>query len=216
MRLFCLVFCCLVVCLLLPARGEIIDRLAVAVGNQVITELQIDEELRVTAMLNHEPLIRGLEQRRTAADRLVEQLLIKLEMQLSHYTLPDAGEVDKYYQQIEEGSGGQAGLDKTLRSLNLTAEILRSHLELQLTELKFIEVRFRPDVTVSDADVEAAYQRQVAAWKQAHTGQPPTLEVSREPLYAMLREARTDAALTAWLGESRKRVMIVYLDKALE
>jgi hypothetical protein len=211
MRVFCLV-----VCLLLPVRGEIIDRLAVAVGNQVITELQIDEELRVTAMLNHEPVVRSLEQRRAAADRLVEQLLITLEMQLSHYTLPDVSEVDKYYQQIEETSGGAAELDKTLHSFSLTPAILHGHLELQLTELKFIELRFRPDVTVSDADVEAAYRRQVAAWKQTHTGQPPTLEVSREPLYAMLMEERTDAALNTWLADSRKRLMIVYLDKTLE
>jgi hypothetical protein len=160
--------------------------------------------------------VRSLEERREAADRLVEQLLIKLEMQLSRYALPDTGEVDKYYQQIEEANGGAAELDKTLRSFNLTPETLRSHLELQLTELKFIGVRFRPDITVSDADVEAAYQRQVSVWKQTHTGQPPTLEVSRGPLYSMLMEERTDAALNNWLAESRKRVTIVYLDKTLE
>jgi hypothetical protein len=207
---------CLVVCLLLPAHAEIIDRLAITVGNQIITELQLDEELRVTAMLNHKPVVRSLEERRAAADRLVEQLLIKLEMQLSRYTLPDAAEVDKYYQQIEEANGNAAEFDKTLRSFNLTPQVLRSHLELQLTELKFIEVRFRPDVSVSDSDVEAAYQRQVASWGQSHDGQPPTLEVSREPLRMMLVEERTDAALNTWLGESRKRVRLIYLDKTLE
>jgi hypothetical protein len=211
MRVFCLI-----ACLLFPAHGEIIDRLAITVGNEVITELQIDEELRVIAMLNHEPVVRSLDARREAADRLVEQLLIKLEMELSRYTLPDASEVDKYYLQIEEANGGAAEIAKTLRSFNLTTEILRSHLELQLTELKFIEVRFRPDVTVSDADVEAAYQRRIAAWKETHTGTPPSLDVSRDSLHAMLVEERTDAALNTWLAESRKRVRIIYLDKALE
>lgn len=197
-------------------KSEVIDRLAIAVGNQVITELQLDEELRVTAMLNHKPVVRSLEERREAADRLVEQLLIKLEMQLSRYALPDAREVDSYYQQIEEASGGAAELSKTLNSFHLTASVLRSHLELQLTELQFIGVRFRPDVTVSDGDVEAAYQRQVETWRKSHTGQPPTIEASREPLRAMLVEERTDAALNAWLGESRKRVALIYFDKALE
>jgi hypothetical protein len=206
----------LFVCLAVLLKGEVIDRLAIAVGNQVITELQLDEELRVTAMLNHKPVVRSLEERRDAADRLVEQLLIKLEMQLSRYALPDAGEVDKYYQQIEEISGGAAELNKTLDSFHLTAAVLRSHLELQLTELKFIEVRFRPDVNVSDGDVEAAYQRQVEAWRKSHTGQPPTIAASREPLRVMLVEERTDAALNTWLGESRKRVALIYFDKALE
>ena len=182
----------------------------------MITQLQLDEELRVTALLNHKPVVRSLEARREAADRLVEQLLIKSEMQLSRYSLPDTGEVDRYYRQIEDANGGAAELDQALRSYNLTAKVLRNHLELQLTELKFIEFRFRPDVTVSDADIESAYQRQVAAWKQSHSGQPPTLEVSREPLRVMLVEEHTDAALNTWLGESRKRVTLIYFDKTLE
>jgi hypothetical protein len=211
MRLFSLL-----ICLWLPARAEIIDRLAIAVGYQTITQLQIDEELRVTAMLNHLPVVRSLEERRDAADRLVEQLLIKLEMDLSHYPLPDAADVDKYLRQIVESSGGASVFDKTLAGFNLTAETLRRHLELQLTELRFIDFRFRPESVVSDGDVEAAYQRQVTTWKQTHTGQPPSLDASRVPLRAMLAEEHTDAALSAWLAESRKRVSILYFDKTLE
>ena len=206
----------LVLCLILPARGEIIDRLAVAVGNQVITQLQIDEELRVTAMLNHKPVVRGLEERRDAADRLVEQLLIKTEMDLSRYPLPGSADVDKYLQQIEEAGGGATEFEKTLSSFHLTMETVRRHLELQLMELRFIDFRFRPDTVVTDGDVERAYQRQAAAWKQSHSGPAPGLEASREPLRAMLTEEHTDAALETWLGESRKRVDIIYFDKTLE
>jgi hypothetical protein len=207
----------LFVCMALCARAEIIDRLAIAVGFQIITELQIDEELRVTAMLNHKAVERGLEERRDAADRLVEQLLIKQEMDLSHYPLPGAGDVDKYLQQIVDASGGAAEFDKSLASYDLTAETLRRHLELQLTVLRFIDFRFRPEIAVSDSDVKAAYGRQVAAWKQSHAATPPpSLEASREPLRAMLGEEHTDAALNIWLGETRKRVSIIYFDKMLE
>ena len=206
----------LIVCLLLPVRAEIIDRLAIAVGRQIVTELQLDEELRVTALLNHKPVVRTLEERRDAADRLVEQLLVKLEMELSRYPSPGSADVDKYLQQIVESSGGAAEFDKALHSFDLTVETLRQHLELQLIELRFIDFRFRPDASVSDTDVEAAYQRQIVEWKQTHSGTPPTLDASREPLRAMLVEERTDAALNTWLGESRKRVAIIYFDKTLE
>jgi hypothetical protein len=209
-------FLSVIVCLLLPACAEIIDRLAIAVGNQVITELQIDEELRVTAMLNHKPIVRSLEERRDASDRLVEQLLIKQEMDLSRYPLPGSADVDKYLQQIIDSNGGAAQFAKTLSSFSLTMETMRRHLELQLMELRFIDFRFRPDAVVSDSDVEAAYQRQVVAWKESHNGEPPNFEVSREPLRAMLAEEHTDAALNTWLGESRKRVDIIYFDRALE
>jgi len=211
MRCFSLIFC-----LLLPAHAEIIDRLAIAVGRNIVTELQLDEELRVTALLNHRPVVRTLEERRDAADRLVEQLLVKLEMELSRYPLPGSTDVDKYLQQIVESSGGTAEFDKALHGFDLTVDTVRQHLELQLTELRFISFRFRPDASVSDTDVEAAYGRQIAEWTRSHSGAPPTLQASREPLRAMLVEERTDAALNTWLGESRKRVTIIYFDKALE
>lgn len=208
---------CVFLYLMLPLmRAEVIDRLAVTVGNRVITQLQIDEELRVTAMLNHEPVVRSLETRRDAADRLVEQLLIKFEMELSRYELPDSGDVDKYYQQIEEANGGAAEFEKALAAFNLTRDSLRGHLELQLTELKFIDVRFRPDANVTDAEIETAYQSKIAIWKKTHTGTPPTLDASRESLRAMLVEEHTDSALNTWLAESRKRVRLIYLDKALQ
>jgi hypothetical protein len=206
----------IVFCLLVPAQGEIIDRLAVAVGNQIITQLQLDEELRVTAMINHKPIVRSLEERQDAADRLVEQLLVKLDMDLSRYPMPGDEDVDKYQQQSVEAGGGPAEFENNLRAYNLTVDTLRRHLRLQLTELRFIDYRFRPDASVSDAELEAAYQRQVAAWKQSHNGQLPTFEVSREPLRAMLLEEHTDAALSTWLSESRKRVTLIYFDKTLE
>jgi parvulin-like peptidyl-prolyl isomerase len=213
MRTHCLIVFCF--CALI-ARAEIIDRLAVAVGNQIITELQIDEELRVTAMLNRKAVVRSLEERRDSADRLVEQLLIKQEMDLSRYPLPGSTDVDKYLQQIVDSSGGTADFDKMLAGYNLTVETMRRHLELQLMELRFIDFRFRPDTVVSDSDVEAAYRRQVAGWNASHSGPPPTFEAAREALRAVLVEEQTDAALNTWLGESRKRVNIVYFDNSLE
>jgi hypothetical protein len=198
------------------APGKIVDRLAVAVGSQVITQLQLDEELRVAAMLNHKPLERTLDERRGAADRMVQQLLIKLEMEVSRYPLPAVGDVDKYLQQIIDSNGGADEFERTLQESRLNVETVRRHLELQLTELRFIDYRFRPDATISDGELEAAYRRQVADWKRAHTGEPPTFETSREPLRAMLVEERTDAALNTWLAESRKRVTLIYFDTTLE
>ena len=65
-------------------------------GRQVITELQLDEEIRVTDFLNKEPIIRDTTARRAAADRLVQQLLIRREMDVSRYPLPTDAEVDKF------------------------------------------------------------------------------------------------------------------------
>ncbi len=70
--------------------AEIIDRIVITVGNQVITQSQVDDEIRVTAFLNHEKVDLSAAARKQAASRLIEQALIKREMDLSRYPLPGA------------------------------------------------------------------------------------------------------------------------------
>jgi hypothetical protein len=135
----------LFVCLLLPARAEVLDRIAMVVGRTVVTELQIDEELRVTAFLNNKPLVRDSGARRAASRRLIEQLLVQREMKLSHYPTPDPASVDKYVAQVRAALSDYKDFDAALRQYALTPEILRQHLQLQLATLQFIEFRFRPD-----------------------------------------------------------------------
>jgi hypothetical protein len=201
----------LAACLLLPLEAGIVDRLAVIVGQQTITQLQLDEEIRVTALLNHGPIMRDVETRRAAADRLVEQLLIRREMEQSRYPLPDEQDVILYVEQIRRQNGGSTGFGKTLSTYELSESTLRQHLESQLVALRFVEYRFRPDAAISDEDIETAYRH-----KAEDSNTKPTLEASREPIRAELTEARTDAALSAWLAERRRQVNIVYLDKSLQ
>ena len=195
---------CLITCVVLPLSAAIVDRLAVTIGQQTITQLQLDEEIRVTALLNRRPVARDVETRRAAADRLVGQLLIRREMEQSRYPLPDQQDVDLYLEQIRAQNGGEAGLAKALATYNLTESTLRQHLEVQLVTLRFIEYRFRPDAAVSDEEIEAAYKGEAAK------------NATRESIRTTLTEARTDAALNAWLAESRRQVNIVYLDKTLQ
>jgi len=51
---------------------EIIDKIVITVANQVITQSQIDDEIRVTAFLNREKVDLSAEARKQAAARLVE------------------------------------------------------------------------------------------------------------------------------------------------
>jgi hypothetical protein len=207
----------LILCVLLPLRAEILDRIAITVGRQVITELQLDEELRVTAFLNHQPMARNPEARRAAADRLIQQLLVRREMELSHYPLPEAAAIDKIFEQVRNAVPLATDFKAELRKYDLTESVLREHLTTQLMTLQFIELRFRPELGVSPTDIENYYQRQLLTWKAEHPGQrAPTLADSKELIRKTLAEQRTDEALDAWLEARRKQDSIVYLDRSLE
>jgi hypothetical protein len=67
--------------LLTGAHAEVIDRIAVTLDNQVITQSEILLEIRLTAFLNGDSLDFSTESRKKAADRLVEQKLIRKEME---------------------------------------------------------------------------------------------------------------------------------------
>lgn len=204
----------LLLSVLLSAR--VLDRIAIVVDRQVITETQLQEELQVTAFLNRQPVDTGVEARRAAADRLVEQELVGREMRLSQYPLPSEDDVNELLEAQRRQFGGAALFDKELERYGLDAGILRRHLRFQLMTLRFIEFRFRPDVQITDADITRYYEHQMQTWKQSHSGPQPGIEESRASIEKALSDQRVDYALSSWLEETRKQVDIVYLDKDLE
>lgn len=212
--MYCLLLCVLS---LVTLSGAIVDRIAITVDHQVITELQIDEELRVTAFQNHAPLSSDLNARRAAADRIVAQLLVIREMQLSHYLAPEAPQVDQYLDQIRKSYSSFTAYQQALREYQITEQILKQHLANQLATLSFIEIRFRPNLDVPDSEVESFYNREIATWRTDHPGiPPPSFDAARPAILKTLTEEHTDRILDTWLEEARKQVNIIYLDKALQ
>ncbi len=193
-----LCFCCAA----LLCSAEIIDRIAISAGNQVITESQIQEEIRVTAFQNRQKPDYGAGQRTAAGERLIEQTLVKREMELSHYPLPEPQESAALENRIT---------DKELADAGLTRDELTRHLVWQLTLLRFIEYRFKPSVQIPESAIRDYYDNKIKVQEPT-----PTLEESRVRIEAILTEERADAALDRWLAETRKQIRIVYHPEAFQ
>lgn len=196
-------------------RAEIIDRIVATVGHEVITQAQVNEELRVTAFINRALVDNSAEAQRKATDRLVEQALVRREMELSRYPLPKPAEVEAYRAEIVKRYGGENAFRTALEHYGLSADIVNAHLLLQLTMLRFLDFRFRPEIDVSNRDVEDAYQLRVDEWKRSNTGAPPTLDSLRETLEKQIYEERINSAFSRWMEETRKQVSVNYLDAGL-
>ncbi len=195
------------------AAAEIIDRIAISVANQVITESQIDTEVRATEFLNGEKLDLGAGEKKKAADRLIEQALVKREMDLSHYPLPELSDANPQLQMLKEGYPSETQFLAAIRAYGISQDELRQRLWWQITVLRFVEYRFRPGIQVQDADVEAYYKKQVA---KESAKAIPSLEEARSQIAEALTEQRIDEALDHWLQEVRMQVTIRYLDEALQ
>jgi len=209
------VFCILLpaLCILLPA--EIIDRIVITVANQVITQSQINDEIRVTAFLNREPADFSADARKQAAGRLIEQALIKREMDLSHYPLPEIGDAGESLQSLKATYSSETDFQNALQASGITVDELTRRLWWQLTLLRFIDYRFRPGIQIPAPDVQAYYRQQVSEWEQKGTNPIPTLEESRDQIEEILTQKRIDQALEQWIKDTRNQVTIAYLDPEL-
>jgi hypothetical protein len=195
--------------------GEIIDRIAIAVANQVITESQIDEDIRVTAFLNRETADLTLAAKREAAGRLIEQALVKREMDLSRYPVPELSAADASLEKLKAMYPSEADFNAALESYGVTLDDLKRRLRWQLTFLRFIDYRFRPGIRIPAADVQAYYRQQISQWQQKGTNPIPTLEASRDQIEEILTQQRIDQALDQWIGDTKKQIAINYLDSTL-
>jgi parvulin-like peptidyl-prolyl isomerase len=141
------------------AHAEIIDRIAVSVGNSVITASDLDREVRVTALLNSMPPDFTPASKRATAERLIEQKLIRREIELSRYPTPDAATVEPV---LEESRKTHFKSDddfrRALAEYGITEQDVKDQLLWQLTLLRFIEVRFRPGIQATDQDIRDYFE----------------------------------------------------------
>jgi peptidyl-prolyl cis-trans isomerase SurA len=209
-------FCALSAGFRILLSAEIIDRIAISVGNQVITEGQIDLEVRVTAFLNREELVLSPGQRKKAADRLIEQTLIRRDMAFSHYPLPAVTDADASLQEVKAKYASAARYQDALEQYRISEENLKERLLWQLTVLRFIDYRFRPGIQVADSEVQAYYQQELANSRQQDAKPLPELSDVRSQITEILTQQRIDDSLDRWLVEARLQVAIRYHDEALQ
>ena len=198
--------------LLLPlvAHSEILDRIAVSIGSQVITESAIIRELRVDAFLDRKPVDLSPDAKRKAAERLVDQILILQEAEESHLTLASPEDAAKMVEGEKSKFGSDDSYRAALAQYQITEKDLTEHLLDGLRELRFTDLRFRPVVEISDADVREYYDKLASGWRDAGKGSMPSFEESRSQVEELLSNQRTMAALDQWLEATRAGKRIEY------
>lgn len=198
------------------ARGEIIDRIAVTIEDQVITQSQTVEELRVTAFLNGDKPDLGPANRRRTADRLVEQALIRREMEFTHYPGPEESEIEATLKQVKSRFAGETEFERELKAGGLDADELKRALTHQAVVLHFIELRFRPEVQVQEPEVREYYDTVLLPEYQKKQLQAPAFEDARDRCEDALIERLVDKRVDAWLKEVKGRTRIRYVEEAFQ
>jgi hypothetical protein len=200
--------------LLTAAHAAVLDRIAATVGKHVITESDILLEMRIAAFLDQKPIDAQMEQsgdqKRKAVDRLIDQYLLLLEASTSRQVLPTVADAHQLLEQVKAQYSTETEYRAALARYGITENQLSEHLLSGIRALRFTDLRFRPEVQLSDDDLKDYYNQMAAQWTRANSTQVPTFEASRDQIEKLLTDQRVTQALDRWLGTTRSETEILY------
>ncbi len=204
---------------LLPLFGGAVtvDRVAVIVGRRVIKTSDISRDLRITEFLNREAPDMSLAAKRQAAERLIDQEIIRQEISAGGYGSAPEADAEATLGALlrDRFAGSNERMRAELSRRGISEDELRSRLLWQLTVLRFIEDRFRPGVQVSDEDVRSYYDQHQAESTTSGSGSN-TFEALEAKIRESLEGERINKSFEEWLKEARGRNRIDYRQGAFE
>lgn len=198
---------------------EALDRVAVSFGLEVITLSAIRRQLRMDAYLAGQPPEDTPEARRAAAERLIDQALVRREMNLSRYTPIPMAEVRQRVEAYREKLGlTPEAFVKELAKYGFEPDDFLNELYWQATLLRFVQFRFSPSVQVDDDEVREYYQKEyVPRLRQMMPGEePPPLADVRERIVGILASRKENVVLEQWLETTRQQARIRYHEEAFQ
>ncbi len=197
---------------IVSAHSETLDRIAVTVGRHVITESDILLDLRISAFLDGKtPDLSGA-QKRKAADRLVDQYLMLEDAAVTRAPLPYEAEVTSLMKPIRARYASESEYQAALARAGISEDQLKTHLLGGMRMMRYTDLRFRPEVQISDQDLRGAFAALAA--KQPSGSPAPNFEASRDQLEELLTNQRVGEAMDQWLAMTRLETQILYKDAA--
>jgi peptidyl-prolyl cis-trans isomerase SurA len=201
----------------LGARAEVVDRVAISVGQQVVTESEIRRQIRRSAFFSNSEPDFSPAARKLAAEQLIDQALIRREIELTKYAPVPMAEVNERMEEFKARRNlTQEQFQASLTKVGFEEADFKEELLWQLTLLRFIDFRFRPSIQVSEAEVRDYYDKTfVPQFKKANPGvEPPPVEQVQPRIQAVVASEKSNTTLFRWLQQSRQQVRIKFFEEA--
>ncbi len=188
-------------------QAEPLDRIAVTVGTQVITESAVVLDLRVGAFLDRGTVDLSPAAKRRAAERLVDQALILREATDSHLALPTEQNGIALLNSVKEQFGPPQEFQAALKRYGIEEADLAAQLLAGLTGITFTDLRFRPAVQIPEEELRAYFRTLPDAGD---------FEDSRDRIEELLTRERTTEALDQWLLTARSTARIQFREQVFQ
>jgi peptidyl-prolyl cis-trans isomerase SurA len=193
--------------------AEEIDRLLAAVNGKVVTESDLRLARNLNALVGFgrttPPTSRADE-----IDQLINRELLRQELQ--HFPLQpeDQARADQRLEELKGGYAEIGGITYIMQGLGLQEKEIEAYLSLQVAMIRFIDMRFRPFVSVTPAEVKEYYETQlVPRLRETGSRTPPLEEVSKQ-IEGILVDNKVGQMMDDWVQNLRQHSEIEIFDES--
>jgi peptidyl-prolyl cis-trans isomerase SurA len=206
------------------SEGTILDRVVAVVNGDVILESDVDEEKRFESIQPYRGM--GDFSREKAVQRLIDRLLILQQAEQQPETAitdqalndqiatlrKDIPDCKQYHCETD------AGWQKYLGDRGFTESEFRERWRQRMEMLRYIEVRFRSGIHISELEVRNYYEKTMLPVYAKDKVTPPKLETIEPRIEEVLLQQQVGNLLRDWLLSLRAQgsVRIIKLDEGAQ
>jgi len=190
-------------------QGVVLDRVVAVVNGDVILESDVDEERRFEEVQPYRTLTEFT--REKIIERLVDRTLILQQAALEPEDVVTDKDLDAQLVTLRKDIPAckqyhcetDDGWKKYLNDHGFTEEEFRARWRQRMQLLKFIEVRFRNGVKISDDEIKTYYEKTMLPEYAKRNVTPPDLETIKRRIEEVLLQQQVSALLEDWLKSLR-------------
>jgi peptidyl-prolyl cis-trans isomerase SurA len=193
--------------------GEIVDRIVATVDHHAIVQSEWDDAVRFECLMNNRPLGSvTTQQRRDTLERVIDQTLLREQMEASSFPRASADEVAGRIRELRDKNASwktDDGWHRALAQYGLTPDDISERVAMQVDMMHFIDLRFRPNIHIDPRSVEEYYVAQLLPELRRSGAAEITLKEASPKIEEVLVQQRMGEMLTAWLRNLRQQIPVV-------
>jgi SurA-like N-terminal domain len=187
--------------------AEVIDSIVATVNGHAILQSDWEDEFCFEAFLAGRPLDQvSFSERKTALDRLIDQELLREQMQPLESLHVSPADVQRRLQEVRAqfpNAATEQGWLSVLSSYHMTEAELKDRLTRQMEVMRQVENKLRPNVQIDAKSIESYYaDHLLPQLRQSGGKEVPLAEVSPK-IKELLTQQKVNQLLAAWLQNLR-------------
>lgn len=207
-----------------PESGPVVlDRVVAVVNRHAILASDIDDEIRLS-VIDPNQVGQGTLTPQRALEQLISRALVEqqIRQQDALAAMPTQAEVEARLAElrkqlpacVHQNCASEAGWKAFLAEHGLTPQRVEAYIRYRMEILRFIELRFRAGIRISQPEIEAYYRDTLLP--EYRPGEAvPTLEQVAPRIEEILLEQQVNVLFDQWLTSLRKQGDVEILDASL-